>query len=88
MGEKSLGLNWMDGINHLSVLVAVKPFTTMQIRLSILGKDGDWMVTDVIDDVGSAVGMSYAFGRKEPSENQKTMEHRLPPTKEVEVGSR
>ena len=24
----------------------------MQIRLSILGEDGDWMVTDVIDDVG------------------------------------
>ena len=23
----------------------------MQIRLSILGEDGDWMVTDVIDDV-------------------------------------
>ena len=24
----------------------------MQIRFSILGEDGDWMVTDVIDDVG------------------------------------
>ena len=29
----------------------------MQIRLSILGEDGDWMVTDVIDDVGGDLWM-------------------------------
>ena len=35
-----------------AVVSLTKPEVFMQIRFSILGEDGDWMVTDVIDDVG------------------------------------